>query len=200
MNYLDYFSDGYSFNRWWYQGVPEWGEKIKSILPQEAKRYFLEIGAYEGLSTVMTIENMLDDGDSIFVVDAWSGLSDEGEDLADVYQTYWSNIANAKRLFPEREVTTMRMRSDQAMFGLITAGYEFDFVYVDGSHETSQVATDVRLGWELLSKGGVMVCDDYEWQDESENNRPRDAIDRFIGISKDIQVLFQGQQIGIRKL
>ena len=176
------------------------GRKIKSILPQEAKRYFLEIGAYEGLSTVMTIENMLDDGDSIFVVDAWSGLSDEGEDLADVYQTYWSNIANAKRLFPEREVTTMRMRSDQAMFGLITAGYEFDFVYVDGSHETSQVATDVRLGWELLSKGGVMVCDDYEWQDESENNRPRDAIDRFIGISKDIQVLFQGQQIGIRKL
>ena len=200
MHYPDYFSDGYSFSRWWYQGVPVWGDQIKEMLPRESKRYFLEIGCYEGLSAIMTIENLLDDGDSISLIDPFTGVSDEGENLQTVCQTFLNNISNAKTLYPERDINISRMKSEQALHGYITKGCEFDFIFIDGSHKTSDVEKDLVLSWRILSKGGVMICDDYQWRGVTKESNPAMAIDNFIASTDGLSIIFEDQQIGIQKI
>lgn len=200
MHYPDYFSEGYEFSRWWYQGVPVWGDQIKEMLPKKNNRRFLEIGCYEGMSAIMAIENLLNDGDSIFLVDPFIGVSDEGESLQDVFRVFSDNISHAKQLYPERDIQTYRVSSQQALQQFITEGYEFDFIYVDGSHVTSTVEKDISLGWKILSDGGVMICDDYVWEMGVEEQEPYIAIEKFLTNTKDASVIFKNQQVGLQKI
>jgi predicted O-methyltransferase YrrM len=39
----------------------------------------------------------------------------------------------------------------------------FDLIYVDGSHQASDVLTDSIITFQLLRVGGVMTFDDYVW-------------------------------------
>jgi predicted O-methyltransferase YrrM len=63
----------------------------------------------------------------------------------------------------------------------------YDFIFVDGSHQAPDVLSDCILAFELLRKGGVMVCDDYLWSMERQGaeapiNSPKIAIDAFTTI------------------
>ena len=37
-------------------------------------------------------------------------------------------------------------------------------MYIDGSHQASDVLTDLVLGFMLRRVNGIMVCDDYLWK------------------------------------
>ena len=50
-----------------------------------------------------------------------------------------------------------------------------DFIYIDGSHDEEDVASDLRGYWGLLREGGVLFGDDYDWPGV------KAAVDRFAG-------------------
>ena len=52
----------YKFTQDWFYWAPEVWAQFAPLLP--ARRKFLEIGSFEGRSTVWTLENMLEDGGS----------------------------------------------------------------------------------------------------------------------------------------
>jgi hypothetical protein len=63
----------------------------------------------------------------------------------------------------------------------------FDLIYVDGSHQASDVLTDAIIAFQLLRVGGVMIFDDYLWcmrptGEEDTLNMPKAAIDSFISL------------------
>ena len=63
----------------------------------------------------------------------------------------------------------------------------FDLIYVDGSHQASDVLTDSIMAFQLLRVGGVMMFDDYLWHMEPEGEQdtlkmPKAAIDSFINL------------------
>jgi predicted O-methyltransferase YrrM len=69
---------------------------------------------------------------------------------------------------------------------LLVGGYTdyFDFIYIDGSHESPDVLCDAVLAFKLLKLGGVMVFDDYIWHHEDRDlyRCPKMAIDSFATI------------------
>jgi predicted O-methyltransferase YrrM len=63
----------------------------------------------------------------------------------------------------------------------------FDFIYIDGSHQAPDVLLDAVLGFELLRDQGMMVFDDYLWQEPLAGGVdpvrcPKMAIDAFVNV------------------
>jgi len=78
----------------------------------------------------------------------------------------------------------------------------YDVIYVDGSHRAEDVLFDAVAYFSLLKKGGLMVFDDYEWQEIGMHglDTPRPAIDSFLAIyANSIEVIHKGIQVIVTK-
>ena len=84
----------------------------------------------------------------------------------------------------------------------ISSGYQFDFIYIDGSHTAPDVMTDACMAFGLLKKGGIMLFDDYLWGDvPGLLHRPKLAIDLFVTLfSEKAELLMLGYQLAVRKV
>jgi len=162
---------------------------------------FLEIGCFEGLSTNWFLDNILTNKTSkIYCIDTFEGGKEHKQkklDLSELYQTFLSNIDDKKE-----QVEVFRGDSREALRLQKITKEKFDFIYVDGAHHSKQVLEDAVLSWELLKDGGIMVFDDYHW--ENNNKRPADApkisIDSFLQCYQDyIEVIYTNYQVAIRK-
>ena len=81
----------YQFTKDWFGWAPPVWEQLIPMLPE--RRAFLEIGSFEGRSTVWTIENMMNPGDWIDCVDTWKGGEEHGaEDMLSVEERFDHNI------------------------------------------------------------------------------------------------------------
>ena len=97
------------------------------------------------------------------------------------------------------KVTKIKGHSDAI---LITLPLDhFDIIYVDGSHEAAPVLMDAMLCWYRLKPGGVLIFDDYLWdQEESASDRPQMAIDLFLAAFEGTyDLLLKDYQVAIRK-
>lgn len=80
---------------------------------------------------------------------------------------------------------------------------EFDFIYIDGSHNAIDVLEDAVLSFRLLKNNGIIAFDDYLWNDEqySDGTYPKLAIDAFISIyDHKIKLLYKEYQVWIQKI
>jgi predicted O-methyltransferase YrrM len=143
----------------------------------------IEIGVFEGRSTLAFVERFLQHPDSsIVAVDRFD----------DVYQERFFH-ANLGHLIatPERPNKVHVRKGDS--FDCLTALYAemiaksqdgYDFIYVDASHYMWDVFSDLALTFRLLKVGGVMICDDYDYTPYPKAPRvewivPKRAIDAF---------------------
>jgi predicted O-methyltransferase YrrM len=145
----------------------------------------LEIGAYEGRSTVWFLEHVLTgEGSHLTSVDTWEGsVENDPNEMGAVWERFSHNTAEyaiAGRL----TVVVSRSQpflASQIARGETAPGHGYHVIYVDGSHAAPDVLSDAVLSWALLEPGGVMVFDDYEWAGmTTEQERPRFAIDSFL--------------------
>ena len=160
---------------------------------------FLEIGCFEGRSTVWFLEHVLTHADAmITVVDTFEGSVEmdrikgdiEGGKLLDRFLT---NIG------PWAEKVDI-WKGDSKILLVDEEPEQFDFIYVDGSHDEIDVYFDGKLSWPLLKHGGLIAFDDYAL-DLGEHCRPRNGIDRFFkGLkASEYEVLYAGSQLHARK-
>lgn len=148
----------------------------------------LEIGSYEGRSTVWFLENILTRQDAeITCVDIFS----ERWELRFDHNIRVSGLG--------RKVRKLKGRSEDLLPELPRAGY--DVIYVDGSHEASAVLMDALLSWTLLKPGGLLLFDDYRWEPEKKpSQRPQMAIDLFLeSFAGRFELIHQDYQVAIRK-
>jgi predicted O-methyltransferase YrrM len=159
--------------------IPTFSRILKDLDPC---RKVLEIGCYEGRSTVWLIENVLGNrGESeIYCVDPWTTEWKEAPSFwAKVEQQFDRNVELATR---GRAVTVRKLkgRSIHRLAGLVAGGHSesFDCVYVDGNHQAAEVLSDFALAIELAWKGGIIICDDYLWKvTQNPVHAPKIAID-----------------------
>lgn len=174
--------DGRQYTTDWSRSISYWPDMFKTLgLVGKPHLHFLEIGCFEGRTTVWLLENVLTDPTSrITVIDTFEG-SPEFEPLG------------IDCNFRERFEQNVSAYKDKV---LIWSGYSdvilkdwwhevgvgvYDFIYVDGSHEAADVLSDAVLSWPLLKPGGVMAFDDYKWGLGGPDwARPGPAIDAFV--------------------
>ncbi len=156
----------YQFQEDWFNhNAPSLTAIINFIKPTK----LLEVGSFEGRSTVFFIENSLKHHPQIELhcIDTWEGaLEHIGKyNMKTVEQHFDHNIAIALNCFDGVSMVKHKGTSHQKMIELLAKGYEnyFDFIYIDGSHEAPDVLFDALLAHRLVRVGGVIAFDDYLW-------------------------------------
>jgi predicted O-methyltransferase YrrM len=195
----------YQFTKDWFHWAPEVWEQLIPMLPE--RKAFLEIGSFEGRSTVWIIENMMEDGGFIDCIDTWGGGEEhDTQDMGSVEARFEDNVEAAMRKFTtdigvDRWVAKLPGKSTDKLAVLITQKDRYDFIYIDGSHIAKDVLTDACMAWPLLKAGGIMVFDDYMWGEPRDIlHRPKLAIDAFCNIFvEEVEVVFAGYQLVVRK-
>ena len=173
----------------------------------EAPHTAVEIGSFEGRSTVWILQNLLRHPESrLFCLDTFEGGAEHHPGQTEgLFDRFRANLAGAG--VAER-AEVLRGPSFDGLAGLVARGVAADFVYVDGSHDAPDVLADLVLSFRLLRPGGVMICDDYFWSREPQAeqdilNSPKLAIDAFTNIYRrrlEFPEGLQRWQLGLRKV
>lgn len=176
----------FSFD-WFSEAIPIWTVLFQKISPVEK---ILEIGSFEGKSTVWMLENILaKTGGCIYCVDTWEGGVEHAVlSMAQIEKKFRKNVALAlNNIGNSATAEIIKQRSHIAMTKLISDGHSesFDFIYIDGSHQCADVLMDLCLAFLLCKPGGIITCDDYLWSNEPHGredllNQPKLAIDSFV--------------------
>ena len=167
-------------------------KKLLGSLQGKPGLRFLEVGSFAGASSEWFLQNILTDETSILVcVDIWNDKPDSRKDEL--------VIPGSRQAFDERtavftnKVVALEGLSQELLRGLGLE--EFDFIFVDGSHEFSDVLTDAVLAFGLLKIGAVMVFDDYEPKSEVFF-----AVNFFLeAFRKKLEILYQENLVAIRR-
>ena len=162
-------------------------------------RTVVEVGSYEGSSAWWIMNNLLQSPESrLFCIDVWTG--DDGEALFSSFKANLAELANAN------QVEVIRDWSQNALRDLIRRQVKADLLYIDGGHDAPTVLRDLVTGFDLVKVGGLVICDDYLWNDARWGGnrtlgRPKIALDAFTTIYADklrmvsgmpnVQVYFQ---------
>lgn len=185
----------YQFTNNWFLSTakPTWDVIVPRLRPQRA----LEVGSYEGASACYLIEQVGAYQDlEIVCVDTWDGgvgRKDQGIDysqMGQVFQRFQANTQLAINKAKHRiDLSIAQGLSDIELPRLIAGGKSeyFDLIYIDGSHQAPDVLSDAVQGFKLLKIEGVMIFDDYLWQERLTGGVdlvrcPKPAIDAFVNI------------------
>ena len=188
---------------WFLNNINSWEYHLEEF-KHKPNLNFLEIGVYEGRSTIWLLEIILTDPTSkITCIDLFNGELEENNmtdspELNLKYEEYfdyntstfinkvtkhkgWSS--SILRTYPEKEI--------------------FDFAYIDGDHTAYGTLMDAVLIHPLIKSGGMIIFDDYGWKDSSDlspQNSPELAISAFCHVfEKQYDVINCGWQVIIKK-
>lgn len=184
----------YSFSAsdWFTDHIPVWKAALADYRDKQGIQY-LEVGVFEGRSSIWMIENILTHSSSrATVIDPFVMVSETG----DVEQIFRANLhasGGADR------TTIIKGYSQVELRKLPLDSY--DIIYIDGSHAAPDVLEDIVLAWRLLNDGGLLILDDYEWpEDLAPEQKPRIAIDAFVRCFRgQIEVVHSAYQVFLRK-
>jgi predicted O-methyltransferase YrrM len=167
--------------------TPSW-QKHLGNLAGRANARGLEIGCFEGRSTLWFLEKILTHPDArMACIDVFT---DEIEANFD---------HNVKLAGQQERVIKYKGYSQDVLRALEYDSY--DFIYIDGCHLASCALTDAVLSWDLLKRGGFLIFDDYSYGASGPSSeRPTEAIDAFLAAFIDqIVVLHAKRQVVIER-
>ena len=170
--------------------LPDLWRQIRDFSRNPTK--ILEVGSFEGFSACKMIELFAAHNPiELTCIDSWEGTIFHDQLVGPDHEAvFHRNLEIAVRDAPY-PVTLRTLKSDAflALSSLIHQGETetFDWIYLDGSHESQDVLCEAVAAFRLLKSGGILIFDDYAWRDALDksghvNNTPKPAIDAFINI------------------
>jgi predicted O-methyltransferase YrrM len=180
----------YKFTEDWFTDD---GLSVLNDLDFTKELHILEIGSFEGRSTVWFLENFLQNKNStITCVDPWMDYSQDQDSLNSYLKekNEWDlTKRKTKEIFlhnivesgDSSKVIIQQGFSDKILPSLITEQKMYDIIFIDGNHTAPYVMMDSVMSWPLLKKGGVILFDDYTWGlDKPTTIRPKESVDYFM--------------------
>lgn len=195
-------SNNFIFQSNWFpeEQATRW-EKYLAHLKGKPNLLFLEIGSFEGRSTVWLLQNVLTHPTSqIVCVDTFDGSSEHQNTELQLNSLEDHFMHNINQIGAANKVIKMKGTSKQMLKRLPSD--IFDFIYVDGSHKAADVLEDAVLSFPLLKKNGIISFDDYDNNAEPDNvNEAELGINAFLQVYKDqYELLYKGLELIIRKI
>ena len=189
---------------WFTLNIENWNVWLAELKGKPNLRC-LEIGSYEGRSTVWLLRNILTDPASTI-------------DCCDLFHAEDRFVANTAPW-----VHQVKMHYGASYWTLPGLRGEYDLAYVDGDHTAYGTLADAVMTWPLLKVGGIMIFDDYLWyppeldpehQGQSWTKDaaiqvierhpaecPKYAIDGFLkAIARQYELIGSDYQVAIRKI
>ena len=132
---------------------------------QQKEGDVVEIGSWQGRSSSFLARAVLNSQNGTFyTIDHFKGSSGqdrsdftiENDDLSDLENSFNFNM---KRLGLSDAVTLLNMPCEQAATTL--SNTHIRFLFIDGDHTKQGVAKDIQLFFPMLSKGSIVVFDDF---------------------------------------
>lgn len=141
----------------------------------------LEIGSFEGRSTVYLLDQILTHKDStIDVIDTFSGsINEEGMKLLNLHNLFDIFKYNTRKF---ADKINIHIGESYKILRTLDSRPTYDIIYVDGSHAACDVLEDAIFCHRLLKQYGLLIFDDYLWKGNNELADPKVAIDAFINI------------------
>ena len=183
--------DGASFTTdWSSRAFNDWSRCFSSLRDEPLE--ILEIGAWEGRSTIFFLEFFRKS--RVECVDVFL-LGNEGLFDSNVVKKYGARVEKHKsRSVPILDAFATRRQR------------RFDLIYIDGAHERDDVMVDTILAWRLLKVDGFLIWDDYDIFNAMpgqfvKDQDPKPAIDAFLSWKEgEYEVVHSGYQVIVRKL
>lgn len=144
---------------WFSNNIQIWTRFLNSF-KNKPNLHFLEIGCFQGRSTIWLLENILTDKSSkITCIDTFEGSTEHLiyfqnhiKNLFDIFTHNISKFKNKVNIIKDKSQNALKIINDK-----------YDFIYIDGDHKSSSVIEDAILSFSLLKNGGIMIFDDYLW-------------------------------------
>jgi len=168
-------------------------EKYLSLLPSKAGDKYLEVGCYEGQASVWLMTNTKAD---LTVIDTFEGSREHNQEFEKtLLDRFTANIE------PYKDRVKVLVGTSREKLKTLEAN-QYSFIYIDGSHQASDVLEDAVLAFPLLKEGGIMIFDDYTWGvGMGYYEIPMPGIDAFVSVYGDqLKVLEKNAQVIIMKL
>ena len=109
---------------------------------EEANLKILEIGAFEGMSTVFMAEHFKNS--HITTIDTWKGSPEhDGNseiDFKKAKENFDHNVS-----FHKDRIRPIQGKSFSVLMDLFKSGEKFNFIYIDGAHDAVSVNSDLIL-------------------------------------------------------
>ena len=194
-----------------YKYTEDWfsSEDLEKFLPKYTEeKSILEIGSFEGKSTIWFLENILSNEKStITCIDPWTTYS-QNTDSFNSLEDEWDFTNNEKTFIYNIEqsgfsdkVIVNKGFSYKILPKLINDNNKYDIIFIDGNHTSPFVLTDCVMCWYLLEDNGIMIFDDYLWGDTESTTSPKIAVDSFISCFNDyIEVIWYDYRVAIKKI
>ena len=168
-----------------------------NLLPQKENiNKILEIGSYEGRSSVWFLNNIMNNEYSrLYCIDPFFATSN-----------YKNNFLHNINI--SQNNTKLNIIENTSLMGLsqlILEKKQFNIIYINGSHYSRDVIEELVLSWNLLTINGLLILDDYLFTGFKENidNKllPKDTIDNFLStISNQYEVIHKEYQLLLKKI
>ncbi len=186
--------DNYKYTKTWFLSS-ELKEKMTSYCVPHAVNNILEIGCFEGLSSVYFADTFLDnEKSSLTCVDPFLTISnnDHSELLTnDEEQNFDFNISVCKNV---NKITIYKTTSDKFFEQNLRT---FSFIYIDGCHDPDVIKRDMENAFEVLVKNGIMWMDDYGGGDGVQIKRTMNGfLEKYYGR---YELIHKRYQLAIRK-
>jgi hypothetical protein len=159
------------------------------------KNNILEIGCFEGLSSVFFADNFLTNNESTLTcIDPFLHIdnNDHFKLLNNVENNFNHNISICEN---SNKITIHKITSDD--FFKIN-NKKFNFIYIDGCHETEFIRRDMENSFACLESNGIMWMDDY---DGGDGIKIKNTMDDFLKkYNNQYEIIHKGYQLAIRKI
>jgi len=186
--------NNYKYTQTWFLGS-EILRDLANFLDKTKQNNILEIGCYEGLSSVFFADNFIDNqNSSLTLVDPFLNIStnDHSNFLQNNEELNFDfNISNCKN---KEKIKINKITSDTFFEN---NKQTFNFIYIDGCHEPDFIIRDMENSFKVLEPNGIMWMDDYGGGD---GIQIRDSMNSVLEKLKgNFELIHKNYQLAIRK-
>ena len=181
-------------NKWFLNNF----EIFNYFLPKNKNEKFnyLEIGCFEGLSSFYVLSQFK--FVNAYFVDIWDEPNKNSKSLTD-------DLNKVEKLFDENlskfNFTKIKDDSVISMRKLLRKNMNFDFIYVDGSHNGEDILSDAIEAFKILKKGGLIFFDDFLQYELNRKIQSYVGIEKFLELySNDLQIVFFQNNLVVKKI
>ena len=163
---------------------------LHKFLDKNKVNAILEIGTFEGLASIWFSKKYLSSKNSnLDIVDPFF-ISDTTTDVQDMtlknFEYNYSKFKSDKTKFFKTTSDNFFLKNKK----------QYDFIYIDGSHELEDIQKDLENADKALINGGIIWCDDY-----LKPPNCKIPMDEFYENNKDrYKIIFKNFQIAFKKI